>query len=420
VQALAPGLDWPRYLSELGVAGQPYFIVREPSAFQAMAQIWANTPLPVLKDWLLVRYLDQNADFLTPPFVDAHFAFHGAAMSGASQIKPRSVRGATLVSDEMADGVGQAYVAAWFPPEAKARIEAIVVQVKAAFRARLADEQWMAPETRKKAIAKLDTFQVVVGYPDKWRDDSGLDVRADDLVGNIARAERYSYRTMLARLGTRVNRREFDHSAAAPWAWATPTLNEIGFSAAFLQPPYFDPNADAAVNYGGVGAVIGHELSHHFDDQGHLYNAEGRLADWWTPEDAERFAAKTQKLVAQYDAYEPLPGLHVNGALTLGENLADLAGLNISYQAYLQSLDGKAAPILGGFTGPQRFFLGYAQSDRSKQRDADLRNQVLSDPHPPDKERVEEVRNIEAWYEAFHVSSRDKLALPVDDRVKVW
>ena len=420
LEALAPGLDWTAYLGALGVSDQQRFIVREPSTFRANARTWAETPTAVLKDWLLVRYLDRNADLLTRPFVDTHFAFAGVALSGETQIRPRSTRAAALVSNEMADGVGQAYVATYFPPRAKAQIEAIVANVKAAFRTRLAGEAWMAPETREKAVAKLDAFQVVVGYPDRWRDDSGLIIRPGDLVGDVARAERYTYRTMLARLRMRADRRAFDHSAAAPWAWATPTLNEIGFTAAFLQPPYFDADADAAVNYGGIGVVIGHELSHHFDDQGHLYNAEGRLQNWWRPADAERFSTKTQKLVSQYDAYEPLSGLHVNGKLTLGENLADLAGLNISYQAYLQSLDRRPAPVLDGFTGAQRFFLSYAQTNRSKQREADLRNQVLSDPHPPDKERSQEVRNIDAWYAAFDVSPQDKLALPPDARVRIW
>ena len=418
--ALTKGFDWASYFAALGVAGQPSAVIREPSAFSAAARAWAQTPLPILKDWLFLRYLDQTAAYLPKRFQDARFAFHDVALSGLVKPRPRQDSAASLVANQMADGVGRAYVEAYFPPRAKAEIEGIVAKVKAAFRERLADETWMSQATRRKAIAKLDTFQVVVGYPDQWRDDSGLNIQADDLIGNVDRAERYSFDRRLQRLGAKVNRREFDHSAALPWAWATPTLNEIGFSAAFLQPPYFDPAADPAVNYGAIGAVIGHELSHHFDDQGRKHDAEGRLADWWTPEDAQRFAERTKALILQYDTYEPLPGLHVNGALTLGENLADLAGLNVSYQAYIQSLDGKPAAVIDGFTGPQRFFLGYAQSYRSKQRDADLRNQVLSDPHPPEKERSEEVRNLDAWYDAFHVTPADAMYLAPERRVRVW
>jgi putative endopeptidase len=420
LRAQAPGFDWMAYFARLGVAAQPHFIIPEPSAFEADARIWQNTPLAVLKDWLLVRYLDQNAPFLTEPFVDAHFAFDGTAMSGTLQQAPRATRAAALITGEMADSVGRAYIASNFPPAAKTQIDTIVSNVKAAFRIRLAGESWMAPETRQKAIAKLDTFQVVVGYPDEWRDDAGLEIRRDDLVGNVARAERYKYQAMLARLGTRVDRREFDYSAADAWAWATPTLNEIGFTAAFLQPPYFDPNADPGVNYGAIGAVIGHELSHHFDDQGRFHDAEGRSNNWWTPEDVKCFDARAHQLVVQYDGYEPLPGVHVDGALTLGENLADLAGLTISYDAYQMSLHGVPAPVVGNLTGPQRFFLGFGQSYRSKQRDADLRNQLLSDPHPPEEQRAEEVRNVDAWYDAFDVKPDQKLYLSPDRRVKIW
>jgi putative endopeptidase len=414
------GFPWATYLQALGVSSQTPVIVREPSAFSAAARTWSETPLAVLKDWLLVRYLDKYATFLPPPFAAASFAFHGTALEGTLQAPRRWQRGASLVARQMGDGVGRAYVEAYFPPSAKAEIEAIVVNVKRAFRERLANEPWMSEATRQRAIEKLDSFEVVVGYPGHWRDDSGLRITPDDLAGNVARAERYAFNQQLRRLGTRVERREFDHSAALPWAWATPMLNEIGFSAAFLQPPYFDPAADPAVNYGAIGAVIGHELSHHFDDRGRRYDARGRLADWWTADDAGQFAARSKALVLQYDAYEPLPGLHVNGALTLGENLADRAGLNISYQAYIESLDGKPAPVIDGFTGPQRFFMGDAQSHRSKQRDADLRTQLLSDPHPPEKERSEEVRNIDAWYEAFHVSPGDAMYLAPGQRVRIW
>jgi len=414
------GFDWDAYLKALGASTQSSVIIREPSAFSAAARSWSQTPLAVLKDWLLIRYLDQNAGYLPAPFAEASFAFHDTTLSGTTKAKPRWERGASLVAHKMEDGIGRAYAEAYFPPSAKAQIEAIVSNVKRAFRERLANETWMSEATRQKAIEKLDTFQVVVGYPDRWRDDSGLRISANDLVGNVARAERYTFADRLRRLGTTVDRRQFDNSAALPWAWATPTLNEIGFSAAFLRSPYFDPEADPAINYGAIGAVIGHELSHHFDDQGRKHDAQGRLADWWTPEDAVNFAARTKALVSQYDAYQPLPGLHVNGALTLGENLADLAGLNISYQAYIESLGGKPAPVIDGFTGPQRFFLGDAQSRRSKQRDADLRNQVLSDPHPPEKERSQEVRNIDAWYQAFHVLPGDAMYLPPDQRVRVW
>ena len=352
--------------------------------------------------------------------VAANFAFRGTVLSGTPENQVRWKRGVNLVSSEMGEAVGQDYVAAYFPPEAKAAADALVHNIIAAFGQRIRAVTWMDPATKQKALAKLAAFTPKIGYPTKWRDYSTLEIRPGDLVGNVARAEAFEFQRNLNKLGHPIDRTEWGMTPMEINAYANPVMNEIVFPAAILQPPFFDPKADPAVNYGGIGAVIGHELSHHFDDQGRKYDLTGKLTDWWTPQDVSRFTALTDELVKQYDAYEPLPGQHVQGALTLGENMADLNGLKTSYDAYKLSLGGKAAPVLDGFTGDERFYLGWAQVWRTKYREPQLRQQLLTDPHSPGTQRVDEVRNMDPWYKAFDVTKGETLYLAPPERVQVW
>ena len=418
--AKAPGFPWGAYLNTLGLGQQPDFLVAQPSAFTGEAKLYADTPLPVLKDYLLVRTVGSYARYLSAPFVDASFAFNGTVLSGTPQNQPRWKRGVNLVSGQMGEAVGQDYVAQYFPPEAKAAADALVHNIIAAFGQRLQNLAWMDAATKQKALAKLAAFTPKIGYPTKWRDYSTLEIRAGDLVGNVARAEAFEYQRNLNKLGKPIDRTEWGMTPMEINAYANPVMNEIVFPAAILQPPFFDPKADPAVNYGGIGAVIGHELSHHFDDQGRKYDLTGKLTDWWTQQDVTRFTALTDKLVKQYDSYEPIPGQHVQGELTLGENMADLAGLTVAHDAYSLSLGNKAAPVLDGFTGDQRFYLGWAQVWRTKYREPQLRQQLLTDPHSPGPQRVDEVRNMNPWYKAFDVSQSEKLYLSPTDRVQVW
>ncbi|ODU20893.1 MAG: peptidase M13 [Sphingomonas sp. SCN 67-18] len=416
----APGFDWAAYLTAAGVDGQASYIVAQPSAVTGEAKLIGATPLPVLRDYLMVRTLDGYAPYLSKAFVDENFAFNGTTLSGTPQNRPRWKRGVALVTASLGEAVGEKYVAQYFPPESKAAADALVKNVIAAMDNRLANLAWMAPETKAKARAKLAAFTPKIGYPDKWRDYSALQVKRDDLVGNVQRAREFDYQYDLDKLGKPIDRGEWFMTPMTVNAYANPTMNEIVFPAAILQPPFFDAHADAAVNYGGIGAVIGHEISHHFDDQGRKYDIDGKLTDWWTADDVKRFDALTDKLVKQYDAYEPLPGLHVQGALTLGENIADLAGMTVAYDAYKLSLGGKDAPVIDGFTGDQRFYLGWGQVWRSKYREAQLRQQLLTDPHSPGEQRTSVVRNLDPWYAAFSPAPTSKLYLAPDDRVRIW
>ncbi|HET8613726.1 MAG TPA: M13 family metallopeptidase, partial [Sphingomonas sp.] len=418
--AKAPGFPWKEYLTGLGLDSQPDFLVAQPSAYTGEAKAFADTPLAVLKDYLLLHTIDDYARYLSKPFVDARFAFKGTVLSGVPENQPRWKRGVTLVSNEMGEAIGRIYVQRYFPPEAKAAADALVHNIIAAFGARIRNLTWMAPETKQKALEKLAAFRPMIGYPDKWRDYSKLVIQPGDLVGNIARAEEFEFQRNLNKLGKPVDKGEWQMTPMEINAYADFQMNEIVFPAAILQPPFFDPKADPAINYGGIGAVIGHELSHHFDDQGRKYDLTGKLTDWWTPADVKRFTAFTDALTKQYDAYEPIPGQHVQGGLTLGENMADLAGLTVSHDAYHLSLGGKAAPVLDGFTGDQRFYLGWAQVWRIKYREPALRQQLLTDPHAPGPQRVDEVRNMDPWYKAFDVKPGEKLYLAPDARVKVW
>jgi putative endopeptidase len=419
-EAKAPGFPWGGYLSGLGYDGQQAFLVAQPSAVTGEAKLFADAPVALIQDYLTFHLIDEFARYLSKDFVDAHFAFHSTELAGTPQNQMRWKRGVTLVSNQMGEAVGQVYVAQYFPPEAKAAADALVHNIIAAMGQRIPKLTWMDAATKQKALEKLAAFTPKIGYPTKWRDYSSLQIVAGDLVGNVARGNAFEYQRGLNKLGKPIDRTEWGMTPMEINAYANFAMNEIVFPAAILQPPFFDPKADPAVNYGGIGVVIGHELSHHFDDQGRKYDSHGALTDWWTPQDVERFTGMTKKLVAQYNAYEPLPGLHVNGQLTLGENMADLAGLSLAHDAYELSLGGKPAPTIGGFTADQRFYLGYAQVWRTKYRDPVLRQQILTNPHSPGQQRTDEVRNKDLWYKAFDVKPGEKLYLAPADRVNVW
>ncbi len=418
--AKAPGLDWSTFFAAAGLGNQNEFIVSQPSSFTGMAKVIADANIATLRDWLAFKTLKDAAPLLPKAFVDENFAFEGTTLSGTPQIQPRWKRGVDSVNSALGEAVGELYVAKYFTPEAKAQADALVRNLIAAMDVRIANLAWMTPETKVKARAKLASFKPKIGYPVKWIDYSALEIVPGDAFGNARRAAAFEYDRNLAKLGKPIDRDEWLMTPQTVNAYANPTMNEVVFPAAILQPPFFDPNADPAINYGGIGAVIGHEITHHFDDQGRKYDPTGKLADWWTPEDVKRFKVYTDQVVAQYGAYEPLPGARVNGELTLGENIADIAGLTVAYDAYRKSLGGKPAPVLDGFTGDQRFFLGYSQIWRQKYRDAQLQQQLATDPHTPGNWRPTAVRNLDAWYPAFDVKPGQKLYLPEDQRIHIW
>ena len=416
----APGFDWDAYFRETGLSGQQNFLVSQPSAFTGTARIVSETPVAVLKDYLMLRLIDSSAPFLSQPFVDANFAFRGTTLNGTPENEPRWKRGVTLVTNALADDVSRIYVERHFPPEAKRAADELVRNVIAAMDRRLAQLTWMSPETRARARAKLAAFTPKIGYPDRWRDYSSVQVSRTNLIQNLTNANEFEYQRNLNKLGRPVDRTEWFMTPMTVNAYANPTWNEIVFPAAILQAPFFDPHADPAINYGGIGAVIGHEISHHFDDQGSRYDQTGALREWWTAQDRERFNALTAQLVAQYDAYEPLPGRHIQGRLTLGENIADLAGLTVAYDAWQHALGGRPAPVLDGFTGDQRFYLGWAQVWRRKYREANLIQRLLTDPHSPSEQRAAVVRNLDPWYAAFSPRPSDPLFLAPAQRVRIW
>ncbi|MHA6723707.1 M13 family metallopeptidase [Sphingomonas sp. RS2018] len=419
-EAKAPGYPWAAWFEGQGMPRRDAYIVRQPSAVTGEAQAFAAAPIAVLKDYYALRVLKAYAPYLSKPFEQADFAFTGTVLSGTPQQQPRWKRGVALVGSGLGDDVGRQYVARYFPPASKAAIDALVTNVRAAMGERLKTLEWMAPETKQKALAKLAAFTPKIGYPTKWKDYGTLTIARGDLVGNVGRAAQYEFRRGVAKLGKPIDRTEWFMTPMTINAYANPPMNEIVFPAAILQAPFFDSKADAAINYGGIGAVIGHELSHHFDDQGRKFDPSGKLAEWWTPQDVARFKGFTDRLVAQYNGYEPLPGQKVNGALTLGENIADLAGLTVAYEAYKKSLNGRPAPVIDGLTGDQRFYLGWAQVWRTKYREPALRQQLLSDPHSPGPQRVETVRNLDPFYSAYKVAPGAKMYLAPADRVRIW
>lgn len=416
---VAPGLDYAAYLAGIG-APVSELIVAQPTAIAGEARLIAAAPIAVLRDQLIVRSLEGYADVLPAAIDQAVFAFEGTVLSGTPEQEQRWKRAVDFTSEALSDEVSQVYVARYFPPEAKAGADALVRNVIAAMDRRIDQLDWMAPETKVKAHAKLAAFTPKIGYPDRWRDYANLQIVAGDAFGNKVRAANWAHEWNVGHLGKPLQRWEWGMTPMTVNAYANFGMVEIVFPAAILQPPFFDPHADAAVNYGGIGAVIGHELSHHFDDQGAKYNAEGRLTDWWTPADVAAFKKRTDALVAQYDAYEPLPGMKVKGALTLGENVADLAGLTVAHDAYMASLGGKAAPAIDGFTADQRFYLGWAQVWRRNYREANLRQRLLTDPHAPSQQRAGIVRNLDPWYPAFKPAPDAPLYLPPEQRVRIW
>jgi putative endopeptidase len=419
LQSAAPGFNVARFLTATG-AKVDTVIVSQPSAVEGIAKVVAATSLDVLKDALIVRTLDNYADYLPKAFVDEKFAFFGTTLSGTPQLEARWKRGVNFVTGNLGEEVGKIYVDRYFPPETKAAADELVKNVILAMDRRLANLEWMAPDTRAQAREKLAGFRAKIGYPTRWRDYSALQIEANDLAGNALRAEQFEHDYAIAKLGAPVDREEWLMTPMTVNAYANPVQNEIVFPAAILQPPFFDPYADPAVNYGGIGAVIGHEISHHFDDQGRKYDKSGALKEWWTPADVERFTPLTDLLVKQYDTYEALPGEYVKGALTLGENIADLAGLTVAYDAYRHSLGGKEAPVLDGFSGDQRFYLGWAQVWRRKYREDNLRQRLMTDSHSPSTQRAAVVRNLDPWYAAFKPTPDTKLYLAPEKRIRIW
>ena len=415
-----PGFDWKAMLAAQGLGAQNRVIVGQPSALTATAKIVAATPLPVWKEYLAFHTISNAAPLLSSNFVNTQFAFYGTTLSGTPQLKERWKRGVDLVNGSLGEAVGQVYVQKYFPPEAKAKADELVRNLIAAMDIRLSNLTWMAPETKQKARAKLAAFTPKIGYPDKFRDYTNLRVVKGDVLGNADRVAEFEYKRQLDKIGKPVDRAEWFMTPQTVNAYANPLMNEVVFPAAILQPPFFDPNADPAVNYGAIGAVIGHELSHHFDDQGRKFDPKGNFSDWWTAEDVKRFNALTDKVVAQYGAYEPIPGSKVNGKLTLGENMADLAGINVAYDAYKLSLKGKKPPVLAGYTGDQRFFMGFGQVWQTKAREASIKNQLTTDPHTPGQWRAYVVRNMDAWYPAFNVKPGQAYYLAPADRIKIW
>ncbi|MBF5042237.1 M13 family metallopeptidase [Aggregicoccus sp. 17bor-14] len=416
----APGLDWNAYLTAGGLGDQQHFIVWQPSAITGLAKLVGAEPMQSWKDYLAYHAVERAAAVMPKAFVDESFAFFGQTLSGAKEQRARWKRGVDLTNEALGEAIGKLYVQKYFPPEAKAQADAMVKNVIAALAARIDGLEWMTPETKVKAKEKLTTLKVGIGHPDKWIDYSSLEVKPGDAYGNLERYSRFETKRQLAKLGQPIDRSEWFMVPQEVNALNAPQLNAIIFPAAILQPPFFDPNADPAVNYGGIGTVIGHEIVHSFDDTGAQFDAQGKLANWWTKEDGEKFKAAGKELADQYSSYHPLPDLAINGNLTLGENIADLGGIAASFGGYHMSLGGKEAPVLDGFTGDQRFFLGFAQVWRTKYREPLLRRLLLTDGHSPGEQRASTVRNVDAWYKAFDVKPGTALYLTPEQRVHMW
>ncbi|BBD79470.1 M13 family metallopeptidase [Aerosticca soli] len=416
----APGLDWTTFFAAAGLDHVPVVDAWQPQAIRDLSALVASQPLDSWKAWLRFHAIDEVAPLLPRAYAEASFDFHGRTLQGTPTQRERWKRALAAVNADLGDAVGKLYVQRYFPASSKAQVQALVKHILAAFDERVDGLDWMTPATKQKAKAKIATLRVGVGYPDTWRDYAALEIRADDPVGNRLRAERFEYEHQKAKLGQPVDRGEWWMTPQTVNAVNLPLQNALNFPAAILEAPFFDPAADAASNYGSIGAVIGHEISHSFDNTGAEFDDQGRLANWWTPADQAHFKAAGQKLVAQYDAYEVLPGLHINGQQTLGENIADVSGLTAAYVAYHKSLGGRPAPVLDGLDGDQRFFLAFAQSWREKTREAALRQQVITDGHAPGRFRAQTVRNLDAWYDAFGVQAGEKLYLAPAERVRIW
>ncbi|MBP6010860.1 MAG: M13 family metallopeptidase [Alphaproteobacteria bacterium] len=426
LKASAPEFAWDAVLRSANLQNQNFFILRNPEPVAALAKLFRETPVETWRAYMTFHFLNAQADIMPTAFDDAAFGFNGKVLSGTPQKLDRWKRAVTALSGNFGEqplgpAVGQIYVKRHFTPEAKVQMQALVGNLLAAYRERIANLEWMSPETRKVAMRKAETVRVKIGYPDKWRDYSALEIRPGDAYGNRKRAIAWDWNRQASRVSNKTDRTEWGLAPQIVNAQYNPVWNDITFPAAILQAPFFDPNADAAINYGAIGGVIGHEMGHGYDDQGAKADENGILRSWWKKEDEERFAVKVRALAAQYSKFEPLPGLHVNGELTSGENIGDLGGLSVARHAYLLSQKGKTPVVLDGYTGEQRLFLGWCQVWRANIRDERLRAQVTSDPHSPAEYRCNGVvRNVDAWYDAFGVKPGDKLYLKPEDRVHIW
>lgn len=418
---LAPGFDWAGFLAGAQVSDVDTLVLMENTAIPAIAQVFADTPIETLKAWQAFNVVDQASPYLSKAFVDARFDFRGKTLRGQPENRPRWNRGVALVDGQLGEVLAQEYVRLHFPASSKAQMEALVGNIRDAMTERLKTLDWMSEPTREQALYKMSKFGVKIGYPDKWRSYDGLELKADDLYGNVERSSAFEWAYKRGKIGKPVDPLEWGMTPQTVNAYYNPPRNEIVFPAAILQAPFFDPNADPAVNYGGIGAVIGHEITHGFDDQGRKSDGDGVLRDWWTPEDAARFEARAKVLGDIYDKLEPIPGVHVNGDLTMGENIADLGGLLLALDAYHKSLNGQPAPVIDGLTGDQRVFLGWAQVWREKSREAALKEQLTTDPHSPGPVRAAtSPRNIDAWYAAFGVSPDQKEYIAPEARARIW
>ncbi|MCU1285634.1 MAG: endothelin-converting enzyme [Acidobacteriales bacterium] len=416
----APGLDWPEYFRAAGLAKQASFIVWQPTAFAGESALVASTPIDTWKDYLAYHLIEAYAPVLPKAFADERFNFFSQTLSGTPQQRPRAQRGVIVVNNYLGDEIGKIYAKRYFPPEAKAKAREMVTNIIAAFRKRIDGLSWMDPSTKAEAQQKLTTLYVGIGYPETWKDYSAYDVKADDIFGNLWRGNLWELHRQIARLGKQIDRHEWSMTPQTVNAVNLPLQNALNFPAAILQPPFFDAEAPAAANYGGIGSVIGHEISHTFDSEGSAFDSKGRVRDWWKPADFDHFKQATAKLAAQYDTYKPFPDLAINGKQTLAENIADVAGLSAAYDGYKASLNGKPGPSQDGFTDDQQFFIAFAQVEASKSREGSLRQQVATDSHSPSRYRVATVRNLDGWYSAFDVKPGEKLYLAPPDRVVIW
>ncbi|MDQ3522438.1 MAG: peptidase M13 [Gemmatimonadota bacterium] len=421
LNTMTPGFAWAPFLRAAGGESTPAVVVRQPDYLEALNREFTATPLDTWKQYMRFKLLDSYASVLSRPFVQAQFNFRSRTLQGVEEERPRWKRGVGAVQGAMGEMVGRMYVERNFQPAARARMQQLVDNLMVAFREGIDELEWMSPETKVQAQAKLASFNTKIGYPDQWRDYAALEVRAGDAVGNATRANRFGFQRMVERLGKPIDRTEWGMTPQTVNAYYSSTMNEIVFPAAILQPPFFDLTADDAVNYGAIGGVIGHEISHGFDDQGSRSDGQGNLRDWWSPADAAAFKERTERLAAQYSRFCPLEGLCVNGRVALGENIGDLSGLTVAHKAYRKSLGGREAPVIGGFTGDQRFFMGWGQIWRTQYREEALRQQLMVGPHSPAMFRVNGVLpNMPEFYAAFNVKPGDKMYLPPEQRVKIW
>jgi len=416
----APGIDWKAFFKSAELSGQPMVMVWHPTAIKGISALVGSEDIGLWKDYLTFRAIARYGGLLPKAFADESFNFNGKQLNGVRQQRPRNLRAISVTSGALTDVVGKMYTDKYFPAKAKTKIQTMVKNIIAAFRLRIDKLDWMTPETRAKAKAKVDTIYVGVGYPDKWRSYAGLKILPNDALGNAQRLSIFNYKHQLSKLGKPVDKGEWWMGAQVVNAVNYPMQNALSFPAAILNPPFYDMNADPVVNYGSIGSVIGHEISHSFDATGSLFDSEGRYQNWWTPQDKEHFRNAAKMLEAQFNKYEPLPGLNVNGKLTLDENIADLAGLWAAYDGYRAAYGGKEAPTVQGLTGDQRFFIAYGQAHRGKMRPELLKSIVLTDGHAPDEYRADTVRNMDAWYTAFNVQPGKKLYLAPNERVRVW